>query len=114
MGLFSWLFGPTVETVEVSDVRRLMGEGATLIDVREPHEWAQSHVQGAKHVPLRSLERELSKLRTDRQLLFFCRTGSRAARATDMASKRGWDAKNVRGGLVAWTRAGLPLKTGRR
>ena len=114
MGLFSWLFGPTVESVEVTEVRRLQSEGAVLIDVREPHEWAGGHVQGAKLVPLGHLDKELSKLRPDRQVLFICRSGRRAARATDRASRSGLKAVNVRGGMIQWTRAGLPLKGGRK
>ena len=112
MGLRSWLFGPQVETVEVSDVRRLQSEGAVLIDVREPHEWAGGHLQGAKLVPLGKLDRELSKLRRDRQFLFICHSGRRGARATDRASRQGLNAANVRGGMALWTRAGLPVKNG--
>lgn len=113
MGWFSWLFGPEVETVEVTEVQRLQSEGAVLVDVREPHEWAGGHVKGAKHIPLRSLDRELSRFRKDRQVLFICHSGRRAARATDLASRSGLNAANVRGGMIQWHRAHLPLKNGR-
>ena len=113
MGMFSWLFGPEVETVEVTEVRKLQSEGAVLVDVREPHEWAGGHVQGAKHIPLGRLDSELSKLRPDRQILFVCHSGRRAARATDRASRLGLKAANVRGGMIQWSRSGLPLKNGR-
>ncbi len=113
MGFLSWLFGPQVDTVEVGDVRRLQAEGAVLIDVREPHEWATGHVQGAKLIPLGSLDRELPKLRADRQVLFICRSGRRAARATDRATRLGLKAMNVGGGMIQWRRAGLPVKGGR-
>ena len=114
MGFFSWLFGPQVETVDVNEVQRLQSEGAVLIDVREPNEWATGHVQGAKLIPLGSLNSELSKIRPDRQVLFICHSGRRAARATSMANRQGLTAMNVRGGMVQWTQAGLPLKNGRR
>ncbi|HEX2924159.1 MAG TPA: rhodanese-like domain-containing protein [Chloroflexota bacterium] len=114
MGIFSWLFGPEVETIEVTDVQRLQAEGAVVIDVREPHEWAMGHVQGAKLMPLGSLNRELSKIRSDRQVLFICQSGHRGARATDMANRRGLKAVNVRGGMMRWMRAGLPVKNGRK
>ncbi len=114
MGFLSWLFGPKVETVEATEARRLQSEGAVLIDVREPHEWASGHVQGAKLIPLGKLDRELPRLRPDRQFLFICHSGRRGAHATDWAARRGLKAVNVRGGVSAWSRAGLPLKSGRK
>jgi len=114
MGLLSWLFGPEVETVEVTDVQRLQTQGAILIDVREPHEWANGHVRGARLVPLGRLDRELSKLHPGRRVLFICRSGRRAARATQQAQRRGLQAMNVRGGMLQWIQAGLPVKTGHR
>jgi rhodanese-related sulfurtransferase len=114
MGLLNWLFGPRVDEVEVTEVRTLLAQGAALIDVREPHEWAAGHVKEARLVPMGNLDRELSKWRPERPLLFICRTGHRAARATDRAQRRGFKAMNVKGGMIEWTRAGLPLKNGRR
>lgn len=114
MGLLSWLFGPKVETVEAADVRELQSKGAVLVDVREPHEWAGGHVQGAKLIPLGKLDRELQKMRPDRQILFICHSGRRGAHATDRATKQGLTAANVRGGMIQWHRSGLPLKGGRR
>ncbi len=114
MGWLSWLFGPKVDEIEVSEVRRLLTEGAALIDVREPHEWSAGHIKEARLVSLGNLDRELSKWRPERPVLFICRTGHRAARATDRAQKRGLKAMNVRGGMIQWTRSGLPVKTGRK
>ena len=114
MGLFSWLLGPKVDEIEVTEVHGLLKQGATLIDVREPHEWASGHVKEAKLVPLRTLDRELSKLRADRTVMFICRSGHRAARATDKAQQAGLKALNVRGGMIQWTRAGLPVKGNHR
>jgi rhodanese-related sulfurtransferase len=114
MGLLSWLLGPKVDTVEVTDVQKLQNEGAVVIDVREPHEWSSGHIKGARLIPMGSLDRELSRLRPDRQVLFICHSGQRAARATDRAQQKGIKAANVRGGMLQWTRAGLPAKTSRR
>lgn len=114
MGILSWLLGPKVETVEATEVQALQAEGAVLIDVRDPHEWSTGHVKGAKLISLRTLDKELPRLRKDRQLLFICQSGRRAARATDMATRQGLSARNVRGGMVQWNRSGLPLKNGRK
>lgn len=114
MGWFSWLLGPKVDEIEVTEVHGLLKEGAALIDVREPHEFASGHVQGARLVPLGGIDRELSKMRSDRPVMFICRSGHRAARATDKAQRLGLKAMNVRGGMIQWTRAGLPVKGSRR
>ena len=43
------------------------------------------------------------------QIAFLCRSGARSNRATRIAAKAGYDAVSVTGGVIAWTRAGLPL-----
>ena len=47
-----------------------------------------------------------------RPVAFICRSGARSARATRQARAAGIDAHNVRGGMIAWDRAGLPTTTG--
>ena len=44
-----------------------------------------------------------------RQVAFLCHSGARSSRATAIAIKAGYDAVNVRGGMIAWNRAGLPV-----
>src|SRR5512144_1463058 len=80
-----------------------------LVDVREAAEIAEARVDGATHIPLGELPRRLIELDRSRTVGFLCRSGSRSAIATRMAAKAGFDAANVRGGVVAWARAGLPL-----
>jgi rhodanese-related sulfurtransferase len=80
-----------------------------LVDVREAAELAEVGVEGAKHIPLRMLPARLGELDPGRPVAFLCRSGSRSAVATRAAAKAGLDAANVRGGVIAWSRAGLPL-----
>jgi rhodanese-related sulfurtransferase len=51
----------------------------------------------------------LGELDGDRQVGFLCHSGARSSRATGLAVKAGYDAVNVRGGMIAWNRAGRPL-----
>jgi len=51
----------------------------------------------------------LGELEGDRQVAFLCHSGARSSRATGLALKAGYDAVNVRGGVIAWNRAGLPM-----
>jgi len=68
-------------------------------------------VKGAVHIPLDQLSTRLDELDRDRPVAFMCRSGSRSAIATRTASKAGLDAANVKGGLIAWQRAGLPINS---
>ena len=80
-----------------------------LVDVREPRELAEVRVEGARHIPLAQLPARLGELDRGRPVAFLCRSGSRSAIATRAAARAGLDAANVRGGIAAWTRAGVPL-----
>ena len=66
-------------------------------------------MRGAINIPLGQLRARLRELDRDRQVAFVCHSGARSSRATGIAIKAGYDAINVRGGMIAWTRAGLPL-----
>jgi rhodanese-related sulfurtransferase len=80
-----------------------------LIDVREPAEVSDARIKGARHIPLAQLPAKLGEIDRDRPVAFLCRSGSRSAIATRSATKAGLDAANVKGGITAWERAGLPV-----
>lgn len=81
----------------------------TLIDVREPAELRSGRVKGARNIPLGQLGERLGELQGDKTVAFVCQSGARSARATRVATKAGLDAVNVSGGVMGWSRAGLPL-----
>ncbi len=84
------------------------------MDVREDGEWAAGRAPGAVHVPLAQLEGRLGELdrrRGERAIAFVCRTDRRSAQAARLAVEAGLDdVLDVRGGMGAWARAGLPLE----
>lgn len=81
---------------------------AALVDVREDDEWRAMNVKGAVHLPLSRLVNGLAKLPRDKQLIFFCASGMRSARAMFSAKNAGLDvAGHVPGGIGALKRAGL-------
>lgn len=97
---------PTTD-VDVSEAHRLAGQGALLLDVREPGEWALGHAPGAVHLPLGSLD--VSTLPVDRPIIAVCRSGARSGRATTALRAAGLDVRNLAGGMSAWAAAGLPV-----
>jgi len=95
-----------------SDAAAALARGELqLIDVRESSELNEARVKGARHIPLGQLPAKLGDLDRDRPVAFLCRSGSRSAIATRSATKAGLDAANVRGGITAWARAGLPTSS---
>ena len=65
--------------------RRLIGEGATVLDVRTPEEFAEGHVDRAVNIPVEDLAgrmAEVSKLaRKDQPIVVYCASGHRAGKA---------------------------------
>lgn len=100
----------TVQEVDPPEAQSEYLAGAALIDVREPHEFAAGHAPGAELLPLGQLSRELQSLPRDREILFICRSGNRSELATQIAERAGLRARNVRGGMIAWSRHGLPVE----
>jgi molybdopterin/thiamine biosynthesis adenylyltransferase/rhodanese-related sulfurtransferase len=85
---------------------------AKLIDVREPHEWDEAHLEGATHVPQGALLDRISEVVPDRsdRILLYCRTDNRSSRAADALRDLGYENVSVmRGGIVGWQEAGFPV-----
>jgi len=89
------------------------GERVRLIDVREPHELQISSIEGAELFPLGSLAARLHELDSADEMVVFCKTGARSARAVELLAGAGFrKQKNLRGGINAWAREvdpSLPL-----
>ncbi|QDP19529.1 rhodanese family protein [Sphingomonas xanthus] len=99
----------TVRTISPAEARRLIDQGARLIDIRDADEHARERIAGATSVPLSQLlERPLK----GDILLFHCRSGLRTAQAADRlaAAAGGRDCYIVEGGLSGWQRAGQPVE----
>jgi sulfur-carrier protein adenylyltransferase/sulfurtransferase len=76
-----------------------------IIDVRQPEEYAESHIPGARHLPIMELVPRLYELPADRDLIFYCRSGGRSAAAAVLALEEevgSGKIYNVKGGMQAW------------
>jgi molybdopterin/thiamine biosynthesis adenylyltransferase/rhodanese-related sulfurtransferase len=79
--------------------------GLLLLDVREPHELVISALRGATNIPLGELAARLSELDSAREMIVFCKAGTRSARALELLVSAGFrKVKNLKGGINAWAR----------
>lgn len=95
-----------------------VAKGMLVVDVRDADEYAQGHIPGAIHIPLRQIESEaeasiapIDKVNNSREaILFVCRSGARSEAACNhLRSILGRRAVFLQGGLMAWVGAGIPL-----
>lgn len=118
MNLLSKIFGAPVATVEPEEVAsRVNGKNGKsgkplLLDVRQPEEYRAGHIQGSKLIPLGELQQRLNELPRDREIICVCRSGNRSGSATRLLTSAGFQAVNMRGGMIRWSQAGLPVKKG--
>lgn len=84
-------------------------DGAWLLDVREPDEWAAGHAPQATHIPLGQLGNRANEVPQDQDVYVICRSGGRSGRATEALNGAGWQAINVAGGMQNWAAAGRPM-----
>jgi molybdopterin/thiamine biosynthesis adenylyltransferase/rhodanese-related sulfurtransferase len=84
-----------------------------LLDIREPHEHAEVHLEGDVLVPPVEVAERIDELAPDtsQRLILYCRSGARSARAANLLKEQlGYDnVANVEGGILAWQEAGLPV-----
>ncbi len=98
--------------VDVKTAQKMIENGEVqIIDVREPHEYAQEHIPGAKLVPLNTLLQRPREFLTRDHVLFVCAVGQRSAVACEMAAAIGLEhIYNLEGGTTGWVKAGLPVE----
>jgi rhodanese-related sulfurtransferase len=92
-------------------VSELMQRGEIqLIDVREIYEHEAGRIAGDRLIVLTELAAQAESIDRDRPVVFYCRSGSRSAMATEAFRGADYDAHNMEGGLLDWAAAGLPLE----
>ncbi len=90
-------------------------EDAVILDVREAKEYAQGHVLNSVHIPLSTLSDKMDRLKKhkDRPIIASCMSGGRSGQACRILKKEGFEkVHNLKGGIVAWQNANLPLIKG--
>lgn len=96
--------------VNAATAAQLQRDGAVLLDVREQSEWSAGRAPRARHIPFGQLGSRMSReLSISKTILVICRSGRRSSRAASILRRAGYTAIDVKGGLIAWQAAGLPV-----
>jgi len=95
MGLFSTLFGKS------ADFAQLVKDGAIILDVRTPGEYASGHIKGSKNFPLQSLQQNLIKIPKDKVIITCCASGMRSGSAKSILLSSGFKEVHNGGGWMS-------------
>jgi molybdopterin/thiamine biosynthesis adenylyltransferase/rhodanese-related sulfurtransferase len=102
-----------IEEIEPFEAEQeIEGGDVVLIDVREPHEHQESHLEGDKLVPPALLKDEIGVAAPDKfaRTILYCRSGNRSAIAAAQMEDMGYeDVASMAGGILAWQEQGLPV-----
>jgi glyoxylase-like metal-dependent hydrolase (beta-lactamase superfamily II)/rhodanese-related sulfurtransferase len=102
---------PQMTVYELSEWRE-EGRDVVVVDVREPSEWREGHVEGALHLPMLEAVARLGELPADRPKGVMCAGGLRSSTVISALERHGVrHCLNVTGGMTAWLKAGLPTST---
>lgn len=102
-----------VEVVTREELKQGLADGSiTLIDVREPNEYAAGHIPGAVLLPLSRFDTAQLPSQAGKRIVFSCRSGKRTLQAIEMARLGGRrDASaHYAGSILDWVGAGEPLE----
>ncbi len=78
----------------------------TLIDVREPHEFAQDNIDGAQNIPLSELTNNLDDMDSDTPIILVCLSGKRSLQAATFLKSAGFaNVRSLTGGMLAWNQS---------
>lgn len=100
-------FFEPVKSISPNEVRTIIKEKSTedycLLDVRQPGEYAQGHLPGAKMIPLGELQARLPEMVSQRFTVVYCRSGNRSRSAVGILNGAGFDdVYNMEGGILAY------------
>lgn len=100
-------------TVEQTRQRLAANRAGLLVDVREDHEWNDSHAAGAIHLSKGIIERDIEMTVPDKatELILYCGGGYRSALAADVLQHMGYtNVFSMAGGWKAWKESGAPVE----
>ena len=104
----------SLAAVDIAGLRRLLDEGrVTLLDVRPALEYQQGHIPNARSIPVAELERRLSEVPRNREVVAYCRGPYcvYSDEAAQFLQEHGFRVRRLEEGFPEWRAAGLPVET---
>lgn len=115
LGLTSACGQQRFENVDVRDFAELMAkQNVVVLDVRTADEFKEGHLEGAVNIDQSQndfMEKVKATLSADKTIAVYCRSGRRSANAAGRLAEAGYKAVNLKGGILAWKDAKMPVTT---
>ena len=109
-----WLPFGRVPKITPQQLHRWLEEGRPLqlVDSRTRMEYQQGTIAHAPSALVSELPGALDRLDLDpeKAVVFLCLSGHRSRPGTRLLRARGYEAYSLKGGIMAWKRAGYPLE----
>ena len=84
-----------VSDEDLIKARKAVENGALIVDVRTPKEYKQKHISGAINLPIEEIMKHNINLPKDKELVLYCRTGSRSSVSAKVLTQLGWSVYDV-------------------
>jgi phage shock protein E len=86
MNILQKLFG----AAPVQNLQEAIAQGALLVDVRSPGEFAQGHVKGSVNIPVETVANNIQQFKNHPAIIVFCRSGNRSSMAKSILEQHGF------------------------
>ncbi len=103
-----------IKNVSPKKAKELIGSenDVFLLDVRTKEEYNESHIKTAHLIPVQELEQNIDLIPKDRNVVVYCASGKRSAKACGILKNKGLKALyNIEGGIRQWMADGYPVET---
>jgi rhodanese-related sulfurtransferase len=100
-----WIQKARMKEYSASEVSEQMNDDSViLLDVRTHEERNHKHIKGSLHIPVNELSQKLKMLEKHREkeIICYCHSGRRSFMATLMLTNNGFQAANMKGGMIEW------------
>ena len=100
----TWMYQRKIVKTLTEEEFRAGYRKAQLIDVREPNEFENGHILGARNIPLSQMKMRLQEIRPDKPVYLYCQNGTRSGRAAQVLYRKGYkDLSQLKGGFKLWS-----------
>lgn len=103
------------ENVDVNGFAALVEDtNVVVLDVRTAEEYSDGHLEKAVNINQAQsdfIQKVKEALPTEKTIAIYCRSGRRSANAAGRLAAEGYKCVNLKGGIIAWKEAGMPVTT---